>query len=152
MIAIVVLRTAMSALSILSAVIKGSIPGIIVYSILAALSTWFTATCLAIIGDAEGEKPLWRFRVVSTPVYNLLSTCGTGAYSQAEKVAFRRLLHILHHRSCCPDHPILLQPAWVGIGDYEYRNVAHDFMGRVDCWLAARASNESEDVGLVKVW
>ncbi|KAF2683241.1 hypothetical protein K458DRAFT_487958 [Lentithecium fluviatile CBS 122367] len=58
MVTIILLRTGMSALSILSAVIKGSIVGIVIYSLLAALSFWFTATCLAIIGDAEGDKQL----------------------------------------------------------------------------------------------
>jgi hypothetical protein len=65
MITILVLRTAMSGLSILSAVIKGSIAGIVIYSLLAILSMWFTATCLAIIGDAEGDKLLGRLVVVS---------------------------------------------------------------------------------------
>lgn len=54
MVLILLLRSAMSALSILSAVIKGSVAGIVIYSLLAVLSLWFTATCLAIIGDAEG--------------------------------------------------------------------------------------------------
>lgn len=76
MITILVLRTAMSALSILSAVIKGSVVGIVVYSILAALSMWFTATCLAIIGDVEGEKPLWRFRVVSIHFHSMVQESG----------------------------------------------------------------------------
>ena len=65
MLTILALRTGMSALSILSAVIKGSIAGIIIYSLLTVLSFWFTATCLAIIGDAEGDKPLLKFRIVS---------------------------------------------------------------------------------------
>lgn len=55
----------MSALSILSAVVKGNIAGIVIYSLLAILGLWFTATCLAIIGDAEGDKPLKGFMVVS---------------------------------------------------------------------------------------
>lgn len=66
MITILVLRTGMSALSILSAVIKGSIVGIVVYSLLAILGLWFTATCLAIIGDAEGDKRIKSFVVVSS--------------------------------------------------------------------------------------
>ncbi|KAI9714542.1 MAG: hypothetical protein M1820_000504 [Bogoriella megaspora] len=56
MITILVLRTAGSALSIISAVVKKSVAGIIIYSLLAVLSLWFTATCLAIIGDAAGDK------------------------------------------------------------------------------------------------
>jgi hypothetical protein len=55
MIVILVLRAAMSALSILSAIIKHNVAAIIVYSMLAVLSFWFTATCLAIIGDAAGD-------------------------------------------------------------------------------------------------
>jgi hypothetical protein len=65
MMTILLLRTAMSALSILSAAIKGNIAGIVIYSLLAILGLWFTATCLAIIGDAEGDKPLKGFMVVS---------------------------------------------------------------------------------------
>ena len=56
MVAILLLRTAMSALSVLSVVIKGNIAGIVIYSLLAVLTFWFTATCLAIIGDVEGDK------------------------------------------------------------------------------------------------
>ncbi|KAF2724461.1 hypothetical protein K431DRAFT_300785 [Polychaeton citri CBS 116435] len=56
MIAILVLRTASSALSILSAILKKNVAGIIIYSLLAVLSFWFTATCLAIIGDAAGDR------------------------------------------------------------------------------------------------
>jgi hypothetical protein len=65
MVTILLLRTGMSALSILSAVVKGNIAGIVIYSLLAILGLWFTATCLAIIGDAEGDKPLKGFMVVS---------------------------------------------------------------------------------------
>jgi len=64
MITILLLRTAMSALGILSAVIRGSIWRIILYSLLALLGVWFTATCLAIIGDAEGDRKLGRLVVV----------------------------------------------------------------------------------------
>jgi hypothetical protein len=55
MVTILLLRSGMSALSIISAVIKGSIGGIVIYSLLAVLNLWFTATCLAIIGDAAGD-------------------------------------------------------------------------------------------------
>ena len=64
MVTILLLRTAMSALSILSVVIKGNIAGIVIYSLLAVLTFWFTATCLAIIGDAEGDKRVKGFVVV----------------------------------------------------------------------------------------
>ncbi|KIW25899.1 uncharacterized protein PV07_09035 [Cladophialophora immunda] len=56
MLVILGLRSAMSALSIVSAVINGSLAGIIIYSLLAVLSLWFTATCLAIIGNAAGDR------------------------------------------------------------------------------------------------
>jgi hypothetical protein len=55
MITVLVLRTAMSVLSVLSAVVKGNIAGIVIYTLLAILGLWFTATCLAIIGDATGD-------------------------------------------------------------------------------------------------
>ncbi|KIW22000.1 uncharacterized protein PV07_12598 [Cladophialophora immunda] len=56
MIVILVLRSAMSALSIISAVIKRNVAGIVIYSLLAILSLWFTATCLAIIGNAADNR------------------------------------------------------------------------------------------------
>jgi len=68
MVTIIILRGAMSALSILSAVIKGSVWRIVVYSLLTVLTMWFTATCLAIIGDAVGDRKLWRLVVVSTSI------------------------------------------------------------------------------------
>ncbi|KAK5120406.1 hypothetical protein LTR85_006345 [Meristemomyces frigidus] len=46
----------MSALSILSAVINKNIGGIVVYGLLAVMSLWFTAACLATIGDAAGDR------------------------------------------------------------------------------------------------
>ncbi|KAM0705244.1 hypothetical protein Q7P35_008033 [Cladosporium inversicolor] len=61
MITILLLRAAMSGLSILSAIIKKNVAGIIVYSLLALLSVWFTATCLAIIGDAAGDRRVTDF-------------------------------------------------------------------------------------------
>jgi hypothetical protein len=64
MVIIILLRSAMSALSILSAIIKRTISGIVIYSLLAVLSLWFTATCLAIIGDAKGVKQVKGFVVV----------------------------------------------------------------------------------------
>jgi ABC-type sugar transport system permease subunit len=65
MITILLLRGAISARSILSAVIQRSIWRIILYSLLALLGVWFTATCLAIIGNAEGDRKLRRLVVVS---------------------------------------------------------------------------------------
>jgi hypothetical protein len=56
MVTILLLRTAMSGLSILSAVMKANIASIVLYSLLAVLGLWFTATCLAVIDDAEGDK------------------------------------------------------------------------------------------------
>lgn len=64
MVAILLLRTAMSALRILSVVTKGNIAGIVIYSLLAILSLWFTATCLAIIGDAAGDEQVNTVHVV----------------------------------------------------------------------------------------
>ncbi|KAE9376140.1 hypothetical protein N431DRAFT_464190 [Stipitochalara longipes BDJ] len=58
MVTILVLRTAMSGLSIFAVVIKGNIGGIVIYSLLAVLTFWFTATCLAIIGDAKGDRQI----------------------------------------------------------------------------------------------
>ena len=57
----------MSALSIVSAVVNGNIPGIVIYSILAVITTWFTATCLAIIGDAAGDQTVTGKIIVSLP-------------------------------------------------------------------------------------
>jgi hypothetical protein len=65
MITILLLRAAMSGLSILSATIKKNVAGIIVYSLLALLSVWFTATCLAIIGDAAGDRRVTGMIIVS---------------------------------------------------------------------------------------
>jgi len=56
MITILLLRSAMSALSILSAIIKWKVADIVIDSLLAVLGLWFTATCLAIIGDAKGDN------------------------------------------------------------------------------------------------
>lgn len=63
MIVIVAVRSAMSALSILSAVIKGSLAEIVIYSLLTILTLWFTATCLAIIGNAAGDRN-WSGQVI----------------------------------------------------------------------------------------
>lgn len=70
MIAILVLRTASSVLSIISAVVKKNVAGIVIYSLLAILSLWFTATCLAIIGDAAGDKSV-KLAVVVSSIYLL---------------------------------------------------------------------------------
>lgn len=64
MITIIALRTAMSALSVLSVVVKWNVGGIVLYSLLALLTFWFTATCLAIIGDAKGHAKFKRIIVV----------------------------------------------------------------------------------------
>ena len=69
MIAILLLRTAGSVLSILSAVIKKNVAGTIIYSLLAVLSLWFTATCLAIIGDAAGDKRAKTVLIVSSTMH-----------------------------------------------------------------------------------
>ena len=64
MVAILLLRGAISGLNILSAVIQGSTWRIVVYSLLTVLSMWFTATCLAIIGDAVGDRKVRKLVVV----------------------------------------------------------------------------------------
>lgn len=80
MIAILLLRAAMSGLSILSAIIKKNVAAIIIYSLLALLSVWFTATCLAIIGDAAGDR-----RVTGVIVVSLwASLCRTDARADFE--------------------------------------------------------------------
>lgn len=66
-IAILLLRAAMSGLSILSAIVKKNVAAIIIYSLLALLSVWFTATCLAIIGDAAGDSRVTGMIIVSLP-------------------------------------------------------------------------------------
>jgi len=75
MLIVLSLRTAMSALSIISVVVKGNIGGIVIYSLLALLSFWFTATCLAIIGDSEGDKPLKGFLVTRLHFDIFLGAC-----------------------------------------------------------------------------
>lgn len=67
MIVILVLGGAMSALNIISAVINGNVVGIVMYSLLAILSFWFTATCLAIIGNAAGNRNYTGQVIVSRP-------------------------------------------------------------------------------------
>ncbi len=67
MIVILVLCSAMSALNIMSAVIKGNVVGIVIYSLLAILGFWFTATCLAIIGNAAGYRHYSGQVIVSHP-------------------------------------------------------------------------------------
>jgi hypothetical protein len=65
MITIILIRTAMSALSILSAALQGNVADIVVYSLVAIATLWFTATCLAIIGDTAGDKQIQRRFLVS---------------------------------------------------------------------------------------
>lgn len=72
MITIILLRTAMSALSVLSAVIQGNVADIVVYSLLAIATLWFTATCLAIIDDTAGNKQI-EGRVLVGSIYFLYS-------------------------------------------------------------------------------
>lgn len=66
MIIILTLRTASSGLSIFAAITKGKIAETIIYSLLAVLGLWFTATCLAIIGDAPGNTRIRGFLIVSS--------------------------------------------------------------------------------------
>ena len=73
MIVILLFRTAMSALSIFSAVRSGNIAAIVIYSILAVLSLWFIAWCLAVIGDAVGERKVLGVLIVR--VDSFVSQC-----------------------------------------------------------------------------
>jgi hypothetical protein len=56
MVVIIALRTAMSVLSIVHAAVRGEVAGIIIYSILAVVTLWFTGTCLTIIGNAAEDR------------------------------------------------------------------------------------------------
>ena len=56
MIFILLARTAMSALTLVMAVFSNNIAAIVIYAILAVLGFWFVAWCLALIGDAGGER------------------------------------------------------------------------------------------------
>ncbi|KAM0714727.1 hypothetical protein Q7P37_009744 [Cladosporium fusiforme] len=56
MVAILLLRAAMSALCIFSALMQRNVAAIALYGLLTFLSFWFTATCLAVIGDAAGDR------------------------------------------------------------------------------------------------
>ena len=110
MIAILVLRTAMSALSILSAIIKKNVAGIIVYSLLAILSFWFTATCLAIIGDAAGDRRVTGMIIVSYEM-SVRQPAVLSLMGNLETLAFRCLPWILPHNPCITHRAVLL---WLG--------------------------------------
>jgi hypothetical protein len=56
MITIIGLPTAMSVLSIVHATLRGQVGGIVAYSILAVVTTWFTGTCLTINGNAAEDR------------------------------------------------------------------------------------------------
>ena len=64
MIFILFIRTAMSALAVFGAVVSGNIAAIVIYAILAVLGFWFVAWCLALIGDAVGERKVLGRMVV----------------------------------------------------------------------------------------
>ena len=80
MVAILLLRAAMSGLSILSAIVKKNVAAIIIYILLALLSVWFNATCLAIIGDAAGDRRVTGVIIVSP----WASLCRTDARADFE--------------------------------------------------------------------
>jgi len=117
MVIILVLRTAMSALSILSVVIKGSIGGIVLYSLLALLTFWFTATCLAIIGDAEGDKRIKGVVVVGYIHFLHINTDAfTGPYpcvpSHANAYLYQKRWHLDAFLGSCVLIHIGLIVAW----------------------------------------
>ena len=59
---ILFLRAIMAVLAALS---SWSLVSIIVFSILGALGLWFIAWCLAVIGDATGERKVLGMLIVS---------------------------------------------------------------------------------------
>lgn len=65
MIFVLFVRTAMSVLTVIGAVRGGNIAAIVIYAILAVLGFWFVAWCLAIIGDAVGERKVLGKLIVS---------------------------------------------------------------------------------------
>ena len=65
MILILFARTAMSVLTVISAVRRFNVLAIIIYAILAVLGFWFVTWCLAIIGDAVGERKVFGKLIVS---------------------------------------------------------------------------------------
>jgi len=98
MVTIILLRSAMSALSILTAVKDGSIAGIIIYSLLAILGFWFTATCLAVIGDTAGDKQVTGIIVVGLHPFSssAASRSDAGFYSS---LSFCPILMIISTRN-----------------------------------------------------
>ena len=65
MIAILVIRVAESALSIWYSVVRMDIPAIVIYTVLGVLGAWFIAWCLALIGDAQGERRVFGTLIVT---------------------------------------------------------------------------------------
>lgn len=135
MITILVLRMAMSALSILSAIIKKNVAGIIVYSLLAVLSFWFTATCLAIIGDAAGDRRVTGMIIVS--FQGRLETKVHILISWPETLALRCILRLLFAHTRPIDCAILFRTRWSWFGAYRHRYVASDIGRRMDRWMGA---------------
>ena len=64
MIFILSLRTAMSVLALIFAIIRMNIASIVVDTILGVLGFWFIAWCLATIGDAVGERRVFGKLIV----------------------------------------------------------------------------------------
>lgn len=65
MILILALRTALSVLSLISAIRAMNIAKIVIYAILSVLGFWFVAWCLAEIGEATGERQVLGRMIVS---------------------------------------------------------------------------------------
>lgn len=78
MIYVLFVRTGMSVLAVVSAILAMNIAAIVIYVVLAIIGFWFIAWCLAVIGDAQGERRVlgrlivsYRTYVVRPPIANL---------------------------------------------------------------------------------
>jgi hypothetical protein len=111
MVVIIGLGSALSVLNILSAVINGNVAGIVIYSLLAVLSLWFTATCLAIIGDAAGSRNYsGKWTVSCAYLTNLTLT------RAPETLAFRSFLGSLPVGLCGINCRLVLWAQGVALG------------------------------------
>jgi hypothetical protein len=124
MIIILVLRSGMSALSIISAVVNGNVAGIVIYSLLAILSLWFTATCLAIIGDAAGNRNYTGHVIVSDTRANRFQRKACLLTTTLETLAFRRFPCCLFAHTCRTDHRLVFWSHRLGLGGGWSWNVA----------------------------
>ena len=137
MIAILALRTASSALTVLFAIVHGNVAGIIIYSILAVLSLWFTATCLAIIGNTAGD-PNYSGRIVSfsTSINSTRQACWLT--NTLETLVLRRLLGNLSTGPCRTDCRLVLRTHGLGLGGSWDWNVARHSRSCLDGGMGAK--------------